>query len=262
MNQETWAAVRGATRYEFKMQIRRGIVWIILPLGILLSLTGPTTPWRISADTPLIEAVTEWALLTQILLPVLFGILLADRLPRDKRIGVNELFETMPSPAGGRFLGKYLGSTMATLIPILVFYLFGVTYLLVARGDWLALPLGLLVFVTVNLPGLLFVAAFSIACPAVIWTPLYQFLFVGYWVWGNLLLQGPSSGLYIPIPSLSHTLLTPIGFYIAGGLYGVYTSELAATFSDGLISIFLLVSGAVIPLVCAHHYLRWQQARQ
>ncbi len=255
-------AAWGATRYEFKMQIRRPIVWIILPLGILLSLTGPTTPWRIPADTPLVEAMTEWALLTQILLPVLFGILLADRLPRDKRIGVNELFEAMPAPAGGRFLGKYLGSTTATLVPILAFYAFGVFYLLVARGDWLALPLGLLVFVTVNLPGLLFVAAFSIACPAVIWTPLYQFLFVGYWVWGNLLLQGPSSGLYLPIPSLSHTLLTPIGFYIAGGLYGVYTSELMATFSDGLTSIVLLVSCAVVPLYCAHQYLRWQQARQ
>ena len=37
----------------------------------------------------------------------------------------------------------------------------------------------------VNLPGLLFVAAFSVSCPVILWVPLYQFLFVGYWFWGR-----------------------------------------------------------------------------
>src|SRR5260370_19208210 len=71
-------------------------------------------------------------------------------------------------------------------------------------------------FVLIVLPGLLFVAAFSIACPAILWVPLYEFLFVGYWFWGNAL-----SPTRTGIQTLSQTILTPIGTYISAGMLAV-----------------------------------------
>lgn len=126
----------------------------------------------------------------------------------------------------------------------------------------MAVPLGLLAFAAVNLPGLLFVGAFSIACTAILWVPLYQFLFTGYWFWGNWLLQGPQSPLYIPVPTLSGTLLTPAGYYAAIGLFGVPDFVLRATAWEGLSSIGLLVAFGVAALYSAHRYLIWRKARR
>ena len=104
----------------------------------------------------------------QIILPLIFGILLAGRLPRDRRTGVDELLDTLPATSGGRLAGKFLGAAFATATPIFFFYCIGIVYLSVDRGDWTAVPLGLLAFAAINLPGLLFVGAFSIACTAIL----------------------------------------------------------------------------------------------
>ena len=41
------------------------------------------------------------------------GIMLADRLPRDRRTRVAELLDTFPGALYARLFGKYLGSTLA-----------------------------------------------------------------------------------------------------------------------------------------------------
>jgi len=108
------------------------------------------------------------------------------------------------------------------------------------------------------LPGMLFIAAFSLACPAVIWVPLYQFLFFGYWFWGNLL--SPNTGL----PTLSGTILTPIGGFISRGLFGVSSVGFAkeGTQVEGIASLLALLGIAVLVLVVLERLLSWYQARQ
>ncbi|HLG76603.1 MAG TPA: hypothetical protein VKX46_09315, partial [Ktedonobacteraceae bacterium] len=86
---------------------------------------------------------------------------------------------------------------------------------------------------------------------------LYQFGFVGYWFWGNLL------GERNRIPTLSNTLLTPIGKYMEKGFFhdGRW-SELNATPMDGVASILVLLGVAAGVLCVFYLFLKWQQARQ
>jgi hypothetical protein len=240
------------------MQFRRKAVWITILTFSLLSFTGEASPWQVLGEQPLTDVVAGWAIVVQAFMPIAFGCLLADRLPRDRRLKTGELLDTLPAPHGGRLLGKYLGSTLATLVPISVVYAAGIAYVVIAGGRPDAVPLALLAFAAVNVPGLLFVAAFSVACPAVLWVPLYQFLFVGYWFWGNLLPP------YADIPTLTGTPLTPIGEYAAVGFFGpeagIWIED--ATVWEGLASIGLLLSLAALALYVAHRYLRWREARR
>lgn len=249
----TWSTVRGATVYEFRMQLRRRAVWIAPTVLALLTLVF--TRWDPSATAP--EAIVRWAQDVQTLLPIGLGVLLADRLPRDRRLKVGELLETTPANGGGRLIGKFLGATLATVVPILAIYAVGVGGVLGERREWEGIPLALAAFAAVNLPGLLFVGAFSIAVPALVWVPLYQFLFIGYWFWGNALPQDQG------IPTLNGTLLTPIGDQ-AAGLFGVAGLSLLRPVPpwQGALSIALLLASATAALAAGHGYLRWQRAHR
>lgn len=251
----------GATRYEFRMQVRRKALWVgFLVFGLAFPLLA-YTPWSsYSAGFSVPTLVANWSLALQIYYPIVFGLLLADRLPRDGRLGVEEVFDTVPTAAGARFLGKYLGATAATLLPLAVIYAGGVGSIVVDRGALAAVPLGIAAFVAINVPGLLFVAAFSVAGPAVLWVPLYQFLFVGYWFWGNLI-PTDAAGETI-MPSLSHTLLTPLGEYMASGFFGTEQTTARATVMDGVASLLLLLGCGVVALVAGYRCLEWQRERR
>jgi ABC-type Na+ efflux pump permease subunit len=255
MKSSAWPAVMGTARYEFRMQARRKAVWIVLGIFGLLAFTGFSGNWRMLGEAPTEYVSVGWAVQVQTFIPIAFGCLLADRVPRDGRFKVGELLETAPVPQGAWLVGKYLGATLATLVPILLTYSAGIAYA-VAKGHPEALPTALLAFLAVNLPGLLFVAAFSVSVPAVLPLPLYQSLFVGYWFWGNLL--DPARG----IPTLSGTWLMPIGEYAANGFFGAsYLSSSDAAAWEGAVSIALLLGLGVLALFVAHRCLRWRVSR-
>lgn len=250
-----WSALRGAAFYEFRMQLRRRAVWIVPLVVSVVAFFDAFGPWPDPNYTTLPERVAAWAQAVQSLLPIGVGVLLADRLPRDRRTGVGELLEATPAAVGGRLLGKFAGATVATFVPILAIYAVGVGLVAADERDWRTIPLALLAFLSINLPGLLFVAAFSVVCPALIWVPLYQFLFVGYWFWGNVM--PPDLG----IPTLNGTLLTPIGDFMTAGFFGASgTWVLAAEPWQGALSILLLLGAAAAALAAGGWYLAWHQA--
>lgn len=261
MSHRVLSAFAGATYYEFRMQLRRKSIWIATFLTSLIVFTGLRNPWNFSHETSVSVVVAQWSITCNAFLPIVFGVLLADRLPRDQRLHLPELLDALPASSGSRLTGKYLGSALATAAPIFIVYLTGIAYVLIDRHDPLAIPLGLAAFLTVNLPGLLFVAAFSIVMPAILWVPLYQFLFVGYWFWGNLL--SPTYG----IPTISTTLLTPLGSFAAAGFFSRADEIMTMGGSTGTVwqgagSIALLLTSAVLALFIAQRYLNWQRARQ
>jgi hypothetical protein len=249
----------GALRYEFRMQIHRGSVWITyLCFAAVLFALLAGQDWLHNAKTTSIDDFTSWTLIMNLFLPITVGVLLADRLPRDKKTRVDELLNTLPGKLGARVFGKYLGSTLATLVPVFIIYSLGLGYILYFKPhDIQALALVPALFVAVVLPGTLFVAAFSIACPAIMWVPLYQFLFIGYWFWGNLLPPGRG------IPTLSNTILTPLGDNMLAGFFGESGLLIKhATVLQGIESILLLLGLAAFALFVLWRYLLWQQARQ
>jgi ABC-type transport system involved in multi-copper enzyme maturation permease subunit len=241
-------------RYEFRMQLRRKALWITFLVFSLSLFTLTFRPWSPQSEGLAVpHLVANWSLVVQFLHPVAFGILLADRLPREGRTKVQELLDTLPASLRSRFLGKYLGATLATLVPLVLIYAAGVAYVAVSRDDPMALPLGVAAFATINLPGLLFVAAFSISCTAVLWVPLYQFLFVGYWFWGNLIPVG------FDMPTLSRTILTPFGEYMANGFFGTEQATARATVLEGMASMSLLLVLGALTLYGGYRVLIWRQ---
>jgi ABC-type transport system involved in multi-copper enzyme maturation permease subunit len=258
-----YTALRGAFAYEFRMQIRRPALWIVmLCFGALQAVLGNGALFDLLLHNPGhysgVLQVVDWATRVNVLFPILVGVLLADRLSRDGRTRMNEVLNTLPASLGSRLAGKYLGTTLASILPVFLYYCLGLGLLSYSRHDLLIFPLGLEVFAAVILPGILFISAFSIACPAFIWTPIYQFLFVGYWFWGNLF---PAN---IGIPTLSPTILTPIGGYMAAGFYGyndVYQVHTATSW-QGAASLSVLVCIAVLAIVALSWLLKWRQAQQ
>jgi ABC-2 type transport system permease protein len=122
-------------------------------------------------------------------------------------------------------------------------------------GDPLMPGWAVLAFTVVLLPGLAFVTGFALVGPLVLSAPLFRVLFVGYWFWGNML--SPDF-----LPSLTGTLLTPIGDYPASWLMterALYAGEPgwlsflrpAPDGTSALLSILLLVLGGLLPLVVA-----------
>jgi len=202
----TWASAA----YELRMQIRRPAVWLVLLLVAAATIAGTHAPFQMArGDTTIAMMAGDWAFNLQVLLPAAFGCLLADRILREKRLRVDELFGSLPPSPGRLLLGKYLGTAAATAVPIGAVYVAGTLYLTALHGPAF-LPAA---FALVNLPGLLFVAAFALGCPAVMPVALFQFLFVAYWFWGNFLAPG------FHIPTISHTILTPVGTYALGAFF-------------------------------------------
>ncbi len=255
------ALLRGIARHEFLMQARRPALWVILLSIGLLTLFSGVVSMRPSPDNTGLtwySATVAWAALTNVLLPVGLGILLADRLPRDKRHNVTDLIDGLPAPHSLRILGKYVGATAATMLPILGVYALGLVYIVARWQNLAALPVAALAFAAINVPGILFVAAFSIACPLVMPVPVYQVLYTGYWFWGNLL----HSGVF-GIPSLSGTILTPAGQTRAVHLFRVEVpAGVTPQLWVGAASIVALLLCASVALYAAWRYLAWRDARR
>jgi ABC-2 type transport system permease protein len=259
----------GALRYEFRMQIHRLALWIpfafflLVLFGILL-IAPPNARTALTqlSKFSMRAVIINWTNELNTILPILFGVLLADRLPRDRKTHVEELLTTLPGSSAARLSGKYLGTVLATLMPILIVYFSGLLYILINTGNFTALPWGLAAIASVILPGLLFIGAFSIACPLFIWTPVYQFLFVGYWFWGNLF--PPDTA----IPTLSGTILTPVGGYPASAFFkadflaNTHGQIPPATISEALASIILLILISILVIFALWGSMRWCLSRQ
>lgn len=270
------STLRASLRYEFRMQVRKRSVWLTPALTVLLLLLVGGSLLRdlfdaVEGRTEAKAAMIDAALQLNVLLPIGYGCLLADRLVRDDRLRVAPILDATPSRPGLRLLGKYLGSGAATAIPIAVLYAALAVAYAVHSGAPAALGWALAAFGLVIVPGLLFVAAFALAVPLVMPAPLFRVLLVGYWFWGNLV--GPDL-----MPTLARTVIQPVGGYpinalldhrggegdqvLTGPVPGATLNFLRPepTPLTGWLSIGVLLALAAAALV-AGHALRTRRAR-
>ncbi len=251
-----FTALGGAIRYEFWMQARRYALWIGFALLCLLFLRNIhaliyTNGLR-NEFTSARDSVIQWATFIADFFPLGAGLLLADRFTRDRKTRVDELLDTTPAATLVRLLGKYFGAVLATLIPIFLIYALGVAAIIVRWGDPGVIPMALGAFACSLVVSVLFVGAFAIACTTVMWPILFQFLFVGYWFWGNFL--NPKDG----IPTLNGTLLTSDGRFILHGFFPDQLFGPNTTYAQAFGSLGLLLGCAALALVAAWVWLRWQ----
>jgi hypothetical protein len=211
MTSQAARTLGASLRYEFLMQVRKRSVWIVPALTVVLvlliggsllrDLFDPTER-PVDART----AVVGLAVQVHALLTIGYGCLLADRLIRDDRLRVAAVLDAAPARPGARLVGKYIGAGAATAVPILAVYFGLAAAYAVHTGAPLALGWALASCAVVIVPGLLFVAAFSLAVPLVMPAPLFRVMFVGYWLWGNVV--APDM-----MPTLARTLIYPLGGY-------------------------------------------------
>lgn len=244
------AVLCGAARHEFLMQAQRKAMW---PLVGGLALLPVIIPASYLSDRrfPLAAAVGQQALNLNTLAPVAVGVLLADRVIRDRRLRVDELLDSLPAPHGPRLWGKYLGVVGATALPLLLAWTVAIGQLLVLRHDAAVIPLAIGAFAAIVVPGILIVAAGALAFALWLGAPLFRVLFVGYWFWGNAI---PTQA----IPTLAETWLTPIGgnaaigLFGARGLFGTRLAEFAPGRLAATASITLLLGAAALIVVALH----------
>jgi len=260
----------GTFRAEFLMQIRRVSVWVTIGLlGLIIfalwfGIASDSLHAHYSAERHMVvpasqsDAILGWAQLLAMFLPLGVGLVLADRLARDRRLRVDEILNTQPGLLGARLAGKWLGCAMATFVPVFLIYAAVTVYILAEIPSLSGLLLAAAAFAAVMLPGMLFVAGFSVALPVLLKVPVYQFLFTGYWFWANLM--SPKIG----IPSIVGTMLNAAGPWAQEGLFNFKWTflNLHATPAQGYLSIALLASLGLLAVVAAWLYLRWQTERQ
>ncbi|MEW6401466.1 MAG: hypothetical protein AB1649_06670 [Chloroflexota bacterium] len=259
----------GVTRHEFSMSIRRPGFWIaytLICLFYFITILSPSVDGSDDVLNPEQIQTQIWpqaghiVFMFNIFMPLLAGILAADRMQCDFRTGVRELQRSTPLSMPVYILAKYLGVLVSVLTPMsLLVFATGLSF--VAKGLapvsflW---PL-LLAFLSITVPSHAFVVAFSLACPLIMPLRVYQVLFTGYWFWGNLL--SPHA-----FPTISDTLLNAVGQYQLQGFFGMYfdsthPEDTGFTAPQAVLNLIVLAGCIAIALFVLDRYLRWQARR-
>lgn len=256
----------GVIRHEYNMYLRRPAVWVAYLLLYAFYAVIMFFPSPISEDSALpLNELWQFAGQTlfygNMFMTLVAGILAADRMQRDFRLGVRELQSCTPLSLPVYIMAKYCGVLIAALTPMLVWLLLsGIVYVV-----WYGAPLHfvgilLVAFTGMAVPAHAFVLAFSLAVPLVIPVRVYQVLFTGYWFWGNYLNPGS-------FPTISDTLLVPSGKYVLEGFLGGFPSEKTPilgpvyTTQQAVMNLIVLALSIVAALFVLNCYLRWQARR-
>jgi hypothetical protein len=171
------------------------------------------------------------------------GILSADRVRRDFRLGLRELQESTPLSRHAYVLAKYLGALAASLFPLFLWVMSIAAFMaLIGRAHASMLYAVPAAFLAITVPAFAFVVAFSLACPTVMPLSIYQILFTGYWFWAN----------FIPpklFPTLNGTLLTPSGMFAQRAFFAVPAAPAGAVAN---LVVLGLCSAAALLLLDLH----------
>ena len=255
----------GLTRHDFSMSVRRPGFWIaygLLAVFYAVSIFAPS----LEGSSKVIPPDRIWSeaghtvFMLNIFMPLLAGILAADRMQRDFRTGVRELQRSAPLSMPAYILAKYLGVLASVLLPFFVISLVaGLSMVLQGLAPVQFLWPLFLAFLSVAVPAHAFVVAFSLACPLVMPLRVYQVLFTGYWFWGNLLT--PKA-----FPTISDTLLNAVGQYPLQAYFGMFTDSTHAvthgfTRPEAVLNLLVLTTCIAIALFATDRYLRWQASR-
>ncbi len=250
----------GLVRYEYRMTVQRWGMW--LAFGMLYVLYGVSL---LASDEPLIEQGAQlWQVAgrivfrTNLFMPLVGGIVVADQLYRDYRLGVRELQSSAPLGDGTYLIAKYLGALAGIMTPVVIFiFAVGMLTIPVYQAPIELGPMLLAAMLLLCLPAFAFVTIFSLACPLVMPVRVYQVLFTGYWFWGNFL--SPQV-----MPTLSETALTPGGMWVFEGLFGGFAGAEAQslhTATEAWLNLGVLAMCIVVAFIALRQFIAWQARR-
>ena len=247
----------GITLHEFKMSIRRKGLWIAYSIVFLFfsaAIFAPnhSDPTEIFGVNPPWTEAGETVYMFNMLMPLIGGILSADRMQRDFRLDLRELQRSTPIKTGSYILSKYFGVLLSTLMPMFIWVLLISIYATLSGQTAPSIISSTVVaFLSISVPSFAFVTAFSLACPLIIPIRVYQILFTGYWFWGNFL-------NHEVFPTISGTVLNSSGRYALQGFFqGTIskTKEAPFTAAEAWLNIFVLFLCAACVLIVLNYYI-------
>lgn len=250
----------GVLNYEFKMGVRRKGMWLAYAVVIVFYFVAIILTGRFQAKpemtVPELWAMTALlAFMFNLILPVVGGISAVDRLIRDRSLHMDELLRSTGLSLRDHMIGKYLGTLAAICLPVFAGILAFRIYDIFRGAPLVTLGMTVVTFLVVNFPAYAFITAFSLICPLVIPTRVYQVLFTGYWFWGNFLYPGM-------FPTLSGTVIQASGRIPAEGWFGcVIDMSNSAHFSasQAWMNMFVIAAFIVLALLAGGKYLSMER---
>ncbi len=214
--QTLWAL----TEAEFLMQFRRRGLWFAMliayalpPLLVAGSPDGPLTPLMFETPQPFTRMAT-WALLGNLLAPVVAGFLASGRIRRDSTFNVAEVLGTTIMARAARYGAMAAGISAANALPGVLCLMSTGALLAVIGANAVFLLATIVAALTIAVPGLVFVTCLSLALSELMPVPVYWGVLVASWVWGNMI-----DPRVVFTPSLSP--ISPMGNYVAKVMYGI-----------------------------------------
>lgn len=199
--------MRAAIRYEFRMATRRKVLWFaVLPLLAMGVFLQAVSGHEVDSAAGRLGA---WALTFNLLVIVGLGVALADRF----RGSGNEVLLATPTGLPRRMLGSLIGSLAAALAPVAVVLLAVGIVLTVTTGELASAPWAVVAFVTVTLPAAVALTTAAATLGLVLPVAVARVLVVVGWFWATLF-----NSSIVPVPTITGTLLSPLGDYAAAGL--------------------------------------------
>jgi hypothetical protein len=238
---------KGIFRYEYRMSLKR---WGLLIGFALMALFYIFLQITASSENIVFAAMSTrelWQYAGTLgfrlnaFLPVVVGIMAADRVQRDLTLQVWELLESTRMNRWTYILGKYFGVLFSMLTPALVMVLL-LSGFAVFKGAQLIFAVHLFTaFLVIMVPAYAFVLAYSLVCPLFMPVRVYQVLFTGYWYWGNFI--SPEA-----FPTINGTIVTASGLFALEGFFGTSIADKAEMISGAQAGLNLLVLTGLIGL--------------
>jgi ABC-type transport system involved in multi-copper enzyme maturation permease subunit len=166
----------GILRHEISMSLRRKGLWIAYGLLFVFHTVLLFTPppigemvkGEVIAKREVWQVAGRFLLACNVFFLVVAGILSADRVRRDFRLGLRELQDSTPLSRPVYVLAKYLGSLASSLFPLFLWVMGIAAFMaLIGRAHASMLYAVPVAFLAITVPAFAFVVAFSLACPMV-----------------------------------------------------------------------------------------------
>jgi ABC-2 type transport system permease protein len=234
-------ALTGSLRYEALMASRRRVLWIatipLVSLSVLVAATSPSSN-DLSETSAQIGA---WALIINFFSTLGLAVALADRFAQTRRRGLPDLLDATGARPGLRMAGSLLGALGAAMVPVSLAMLAVGTGFAIDRRDPAALGWALTALLVIIVPAALVASTFAATLALVVPVPLARVLVVGAWLWATVW-----NTSIIPAPTITGTVLSPLGDYTAHGWLG--TPALEAGHGTALLSPPATTTSAAIAL--------------
>jgi hypothetical protein len=251
----------GVLRYEYLMQIRRWGLWISM-----LVLSG-IIYWFFLAEirqVPTEVLNDSWRFARNLTLPLNFlapvaaGILVADRFPRDRQLGMGDTLRSALRSSWPLVVGRCSGSLLAALTPQLVLLVAALVYVAASLRKPELYWMVAVIMLAIILPSWFFIVAWSLVLPLVFPLRLYQVLYGGFWLWATLV---PPTVL----PTINQSIFDIAGTYASHAFFhdraGRYTYHPPTTAGWAIFNMALLVGLSVLAVALTPLVLRWQEQR-